>query len=200
MALKYVGEKEFTEQCEPVPGKSEFGIDTLQRKFRGATDLLDAYLAGLAQGDAYGAFYLQTWETDGNPKGYTEVTLHYKGLLSGIPDPKVSYSNTTKTASVTAENSYGDSVTFDILYISPQCTTKNIVNTISSTEPSRIFDNGSPQLRISTYIDPNDGRRKTGYPVTPPLIFETDIDSDTFEPVYGTPYLERETVVSGIIK
>jgi len=202
MALKYVGEKQFTEQCEPIPAKNEFGIDTLQRKMRGATDNLEAYLAGLAQGNKapspWGALYLQTWETDGNPKGYTEVTLHYKGLLSGkIPDPKISFSNATKSTTITAKNSNDDDVTYDILYISPQVIYKSVLNTKKGGAPSYDFA-GDVTIRSSIYTDPDTGQRRGGFP--PNLKFRQSVENDVFDPVYGSPYFERETTVSGVIE
>lgn len=49
------------------------------------------------------AYYLQIWEDDKNPV-FPTVTLQYKGLVAGIPDPFVSGESTDKTMTKSATN------------------------------------------------------------------------------------------------
>jgi hypothetical protein len=83
------GNAAFDDICLPLKGKNEWGTDTLVRKVKGARSLAAAYIAALAQGQSHSGYYLQTWEPDDDPVWAT-ITLHYKGLLSGIPDPIIS--------------------------------------------------------------------------------------------------------------
>lgn len=88
MSLALLGDCTFENACDPVKGKTEWGVDTLARKMMGARSLLSAFIATLAQGQVYQGYFLQSWESDDNPDVAT-ITLNYKGLLTGgTPTPK----------------------------------------------------------------------------------------------------------------
>lgn len=108
MSVSNLGSCTFLDSCVPLKGKSEWGMDTLQRKMSGARSLAEAFNLTLGQGQAYQYYYLQTWDWDDNPTVAT-VTLNYKGLLpGGTPAPdiqtEVVTSTGTTTKDYTAEN------------------------------------------------------------------------------------------------
>lgn len=93
--LSALGRTTFEDASVPVPGKSEFGMDTLTREMEGYVGengaLLKAFVQGLNQGDTYLfgdiLFYLQTWQSN-NVTPIATVTLNYKGLEpGGTPEP-----------------------------------------------------------------------------------------------------------------
>lgn len=199
MALHYVGVQTFTEQCEPIVGKNEFGMDTLQRVFRGATPLLASFLASLSQGSRapspYGQMALQTWETNDDNKGYSKVFLHYKGLLNGrIPNPKSSSETSTKSISVTRTVS-GQERTYDLIYKAATKTYLWISSWETAPYPSGISV-GAPSIRYSVYTN-TEGRRIAGFP--PSLSLTADVDNDRRSEVYGTPFWENEVTIAGVI-
>lgn len=91
--LTALGSTEFRDASVPVPGKSEFGMDTLVRKMTGYVGGLVDFISSLNQGDTYLfgdiIFYLQSWQPDDSTPIAT-VTLNYKGLKpGGTPTPDV---------------------------------------------------------------------------------------------------------------
>lgn len=77
----------------PVPGKSEWGMDTLSLRMEGHSELLPDFVRTLAQGQVYmdgtTPFYLQTWAPDESTP-VASVTLLYKGLRNNAtPAPKI---------------------------------------------------------------------------------------------------------------
>lgn len=82
MSLALLGRCGFEDAGTPLKGKNEWGVDTLMRKVSGARSLAEAYIATLAQGQAYQGYYLQTWEPDDDPQVAT-IALFYKGFLTG---------------------------------------------------------------------------------------------------------------------
>jgi len=119
----YVGQTNFDDVCQPVYSKSEYGIDIITRKMRGAASRLLAFVSSLQQGqpmvsighidistgqnfpgfgntNGLASFALQTWTTDDDPV-YPTVTLNFKGLLSGVlPKPLACNSQTLQTSSL----------------------------------------------------------------------------------------------------
>lgn len=95
--LATLGDTTFRDSTIPVPGKSEFGMDTLTRRMVGYVgedgENLQAFIESLNQGDTHNfggvLFYLQTWTPDdGTP--VATVTLNYKGLKpGGTPEPDI---------------------------------------------------------------------------------------------------------------
>lgn len=86
----YWGNEEFDDIAVPAAGKSDWGMDTLSRRVRGARNLLVAYIASLAQGQdapSDSRFKLQSWSPDDSNPLWGEVTLNYKGLIGAIPPP-----------------------------------------------------------------------------------------------------------------
>lgn len=93
MAIATLGRTGFEDSTIPVPGKSEFGMDTLTRKMVGVVSGLEAYVASLNQGATYVfngvVFYLQSWMSD-DATPIASVTLSYKGLKTdGTPIPDI---------------------------------------------------------------------------------------------------------------
>lgn len=89
MSLALLGNCGFEEAAIPLKGKSEWGLDTLTRKMKGARSLAKAFIATLAQGQAFEGYNLQTWEADDDPQ-VAIITLNYKGLQTGgTPAPDV---------------------------------------------------------------------------------------------------------------
>lgn len=90
MSLGTLGDVTFRDKHPAVPGKSEFGMDTLVRHVEGFVgedgENLQAFIESLNQGDTYEfgnvPFYLQTWTPDDETPVCT-VTLNYKGLTPG---------------------------------------------------------------------------------------------------------------------
>lgn len=109
--LSALGRTTFEDANIPVPGKSEFGMDTLTRKMTGYVGGLASFVSSLAQGQTFnfgGAlFYLQTWQPDeGTP--VSSVMLNYKGV-KGTPLPiiesEIISASGAKSADYTSENS-----------------------------------------------------------------------------------------------
>ena len=92
MSLTLIGDCTFAESCPPAPGKNDWGVDTLVRKLTGAQSLRAAFEATLGQGQTYSynsvTYYLQTWQWD-DRVAISTVTLNYKGLRNGTPNPVV---------------------------------------------------------------------------------------------------------------
>lgn len=95
--LSSLGDTTFRDATIPVPGKSEFGMDTLTRKMEGFVGEnganLIGFIQGLNQGDTFlfgtVLFYLQTWQSD-DATPIANVTLIYKGLKpGGTPEPDI---------------------------------------------------------------------------------------------------------------
>lgn len=86
MSVTIIGDGSFRDIDTPAKSKNEWGIDVLTRRMQGAASLLTSFISGLAQAQTYQSFYLQTWSDDRHPVKPT-VTLVYKGLINGIPQP-----------------------------------------------------------------------------------------------------------------
>ncbi len=221
MGLHYIGKPAFIEQCEPIVSKNEFGLDVSVRKFRGATYLLAAFLAGLHQGQQGGIggggsavvqntptgspagggvtvspassqLYLQRWETNDDNRGFSTVYLYLKGLLSGkIPDPMFSTDTATKTVTVTKPGP----TTFDILYYAQTNTYRYIANSLTAPLPKGLTVS-APTIINSVFTN-SFGQRQAGVPSD--ISLQAIIERDQRNQVYGTPYYECEAVVAGVI-
>lgn len=114
--LSSLGRTTFEDATIPVPGKSEFGMDTLTRKMTGYVGTnganLITFVQGLAQGQVFSfggiPFYLQTWQPDDSTPVAT-VMLNYKGLKTGgtpqpIVDPEIVSASGSKSANYSTEN------------------------------------------------------------------------------------------------
>lgn len=105
--LSYLGNVSFEDIAIPVPGKNEWGVDTLSRRLRGSRALLRAFIATLRQGQrvsGYPSFFLQTWSVDDDTP-FAEITLNYKGLLNGTPPVDVQTDIVAETGTTTADYS-----------------------------------------------------------------------------------------------
>lgn len=106
MSVALIGRTGFEDMFAPAKGKSEWGMDTLTRKMEGARSELDAFIAGLTQGDVFEGYYLQTWDPNDDPD-VAQVTLEYKGLITG-GTPKPDITNNIVSAVGRASKSYLD--------------------------------------------------------------------------------------------
>lgn len=191
----FQGNVRFEEQGEPVPGKSEWGVDTLTRKFRGAAFLLAAYIATLRQGAAFNGFYLQTWGADDDPT-FPVVTLNYKGLLNGIPDPHPVNDTVELSGSVSTDTP--EKASRDFSYTADQTSWKYISVGRTGSRFSEV-QGGDPIIRQSIITD-KDGKR---YPGNAPVGLVTaltvgvgnELVSHREERIIGTPWYENEDVV-----
>ena len=109
--LATLGDTTFRDRHIPVPGKSEFGMDTLVRHVEGFVgedgENLQAYIESLEQGQTFSfgnvLFYLQTWSTDDGTSLAT-VTLNYKGLKpGGTPEPDIQTEIAPASGSISAD-------------------------------------------------------------------------------------------------
>jgi len=127
----YIGQTNFDDVCQPIYSKSEYGIDVITRKMRGAAPNLLSFLNSLQQGqpmtqlgtidlgNVFGgfgrssglsSFALQTWTSDDDPV-YPTVTLSYKGLLNGVlPKPIASNSESLQSTTITCAITTTDTV------------------------------------------------------------------------------------------
>lgn len=105
--LSALGSTNFLDASVPVPGKSEFGMDTLVRRMTGYVGGLVDFIASLNQGDTYLfgeiVFYLQSWQPD-DATPISTVTLNYKGLKpGGTPEPDIETEIVASTGGTSAD-------------------------------------------------------------------------------------------------
>lgn len=207
MPVSYNGSAIFHEQCQPHPSKNEFGIDTLSRKFRGPATKLSAFLSGLAQGQVYNSFYLQTWAADEDPV-FPTVTLSYKGLLRRIPDPISTDDTAMQSVSLSTSRDdpegSGKVINWvrDIQFWASTTTWKYISNS-RPTAPryTAINGNRNPVIFRSSITGSN-GKVYAGANAPADLITSLTpaatsiVQSSSAEQVYGTPWFEcQDTVI-----
>lgn len=198
MPVRFIGNCDFEDACQPFGSKDEWGLDILQRAIRGRADRLKSYMDDLRQGQtvlSHPGFHLQTWYADDNPV-FPTVQLTYKGLLSGtLPEPFVVESTSERSGTITATVN-GDERTYDFSYLSQEKTYRFVKNSNSQTaDPA--FSLATPSVFVSWYVG-GDGRRKSGYP--PNLNVTARVASRTKTPIFGTPYSEYQVVVVGIVE
>jgi hypothetical protein len=189
----------FTEQALPSLSKSEFGIDTLTRKFKGPATKLVSYLAGLRQGSqpsGYSGFYLQTWSVDDNAI-FPCVTLLYKGLIGAIPNPIISDSITIQT--VTISTASPSQASREIQFYANETKYKYITNARPAGYKYKDVSIGTDPIVINSNIKTADGKAYFGAApaalvtaLTPAIVSMNT--SHSAEPVYGTPFFECEDV------
>lgn len=211
MALTYQGVTTFTDIGNPVTSKNDWGIDTIIRRVRGPVTNLDTYVAGLAQGQGYNGFYLQTWGIDDRPP-YATVTLYYKGLHRGtIPDPAAfdetgicSTSIGADVASLNITNSDGvaaKTAVRDIEFYCPQTTWRYIRYGRPSGYSYGAIANGRTATIIRNVIRLDNGMEYRGNApaglVTALYLNPSNrIIGPHAEPVHGTPYYECHDIVA----
>lgn len=201
MAITYKGNVTFDDAMEPRAGKSDWGMDTLTRRMKGASTLLAAYLATLVQGDTYAynshTYYLQTWEPD-DDSVFATVTLSYKGLNAGIPAASAVDETTIQTTSISTDSP--EKATRDIEFYSPQTTWRYINSGRPAFASYGSIANGRTASIIRSVITDKDGKR---YPGNAPaglvsalfVSASNRVTGPHCEPIYGTPYFECQDVV-----
>ena len=190
----------FVDAHTPLPGKSEWGMDMLVRTMRGTQPQVASFVAGLAQGSTYTfngtTYYLQTWEPD-NGAVFPSVSLHYKGLVGGIPNPKASGQMIEQSISLTC-NSPQDA-SREIRYVTRQTSTLYIASSIP-TGPSYGLDVSINIRVIQSVIRTGDGA--LFYGSAPAALVTALTPSEVTRafmrcsPVVGSPYYECEDVAS----
>lgn len=219
---RYWGSTSFEDICVPTQGKSEYGIDTVTRKMKGAAYLVTQFLASLQQGQAFnfrsvsatditqvfggggtGIVYLQTWQSDDDPV-YPTVSLNYKGLLAGSP-PKPQGTSELTLQSCTVSCASPTNASRDITYYSPQTSWKYISNGRVTTQQNQEVTGNSPEI-FSSVIRNADGTVYFGNaPVglvtalTPAVVFGKLMNLQC-TPVWGTPFYEVDEVVATVFQ
>jgi hypothetical protein len=198
--MDYEGSTAFEEMCQPYPSKSPFGLDTVNRKFKGAAPLLRGFLNSLSQGSPcpdYTGCYLSTWTADDNPV-YPEVVLSYVGLLKGnLPDPIGEDEITLQNITVTTETP--TKASREIEYEALTTRWRYIERTRSTGKFKNTSYNMDPFIR-SSVIRTEDGKVYTAaVPIplftalTPPV--RPRRIALTCNPVPGTPFFECEETI-----
>jgi hypothetical protein len=215
MAIQYYGTEEFDDICSPVEGKSDWGVDTLTRRVRGARTLLGAYVFALAQGQvapSNGNFYLQSWEPDDSDPVWGNVVLQYKGFKNGtIPAPVV----TPRIVEASGSSSHyfdppydwgGDedavSAVMEYTYYAGETVYRYITNGQPVGPSYGLLQTAFVTLIKRSRITLDDGTVFGGNApvgivsaVTPVQAVNTV--GFTASPIHGTPYWEAEDIVRG---
>ena len=154
----------FEDKTLPVASKSDWGIDTLTRQLTGAQPGLIAYINALNVGDqtTYNdqTFYLQSWSDD-KDQTYPTVTLNYKGLFDGIPDPIISFTTLNQIITKVTTTTLGE-ITQIYSYNTRQQTTRYI-STTAPTTPTY----STPPPGFTPTIYKREYRTSTGSIITP---------------------------------
>lgn len=218
MSLIYIGDASYKDIAVPVPGKNDWGVDTMTRIVLGARNGLVAFINTLAQGQAapapWAAFKLQTWSPDDSDPIWGKVTLGYKGILGAHP-PDQKYNEVIESSgssSAQFDPPYpwgGDedavAAVMDFTYYAGQTTWRSL----------RTIDNG-PQygylgftygyvLKRVRYTVTGDGGSQTTFGNSAPVgivsactpAFQINTVGYRASPIFGTPYFECEDIVRG---
>jgi len=149
----------FEDKVLPVASKSDWGIDTLTRQLTGAQPGLIDYINALSVGDTTSyngqTFYLQSWSDD-KDQTYPTVTLNYKGLFDGIPEPIISFTTQNQIITKVTTTNYGD-ITQIYSYTTRTTTTRYI-----STTPPSSATYGKPAAGFKPTIYKIEYRTATG--------------------------------------
>jgi len=140
----------FEDKVLPVASKSDWGIDTLTRQLSGAQPGLIDYINALSVGDTTSyngqTFYLQSWSDD-KDQTYPTVTLNYKGLFDGLPDPIISFTTLNQIITKVSTTTFGD-ITQIYSYTTRTITTRYILET-SPLTPT--YTNVLPKFKPTIY-------------------------------------------------
>lgn len=199
--VTYIGETDFVDQSTRAPNKNEYGMDVLIRRMKGAAPRLVEFVGGLRQGQTHAVggatFYLQSWSVDENPI-YPTVTMVYKGLIAGIPDPIGEDSYGLRTASMSTDSP--EKASRDIQYYAFQTTWRYVRNYRPiSAQIGNTSAMISPRIIYSVITD-KDGKRYPGNApiglvgaLTPPS--GNRLVSMNVTPVVGSPFFECEETI-----
>lgn len=210
--ISYIGINAAHDQHIPVAGKDEWGMDTLFRTVRMSKAAFATYLAALDQGDIYTFdshnFYLQTWQPfDGG--AFPGVTLNYKGLTKGLPDPLESDDRVELVSSVSdeVETTYNEKdvvgASKTVRYVAPQ-TTYRYITSSRPTTPTHSTTNSAniEYLDSKVTLTFSDGSTQVVAGSVPSAVIsalagspEEFVIGPIVEPVPGTIYFECVDVV-----
>ncbi len=204
MAVKYIpASQEFVDQFVPRKLRdNEFGVNILLRVMSGPAPKLQNFLAGLTQGDIFQGYYLQTWTCDEGAI-FPRVTLNYKGLLKGIPEPLISDGTSQQTTSIVAivpdpvsgSPTLGEDVTY----------TREIEYYANSFSYNTTSVSGAPRIILSKITGSN-GQVFIGSTAPASIVTATTpaeinlITGSSVDPIYGTPYFECSETSSHVFK
>lgn len=222
--IEFQGHCEFRDIIIPIPGKDEWGVDTLQRTVQGPASRIAQFNKTLKQGATYkdangNTFFLQTWQPIEH-KCFPGAHISYKGLINdALPDPIPSTTNDEKISIITAGNlqitmgSEEDGTeriiiggTREIKYVS----TTTIWRYVSRGEPKgRKFENVRGNVRQPMlitrgsviYAEYEDGGSQR-YVGSAPAALATalfvtpyvETTGPSFFPIIGTPFYECEEI------
>lgn len=200
-SVTFVGNGDFADAHEPVSGKSEWGMDTLQRTMRGKQTSLVAYMVTLAQGATLTwnsqTYRLQSWECDNNPV-FPSVSLLYKGLFSGIPDPFVSGTQIEQTFSISCSSPQNASR--DIRYLTRSSEYKYIKSGRPTGPTYTDLDVDIDIVILQSVIRTEDGGVLFGSVSVGLLAALTPAEYNlalmSCVPVFGTPFFECTDIVT----
>ena len=198
MAITYIGATAFVQQNQPQYSKNEFGIDTMVLRFRGPATGLTTYLKTLKQGAQYSGFYLQTWTTDEAPV-FVTVTLSYKGLISGVPEPM--QVDDAAMQSITRSCSTPSNASRDVQFFATTTKYRYIKNSRPTGPTYFVTSSGRDPVIFSDVIKDATGTRYYG---TAPAALVTAlytvptnlVTGFSAAPIYGTPFFECEDTVT----
>jgi hypothetical protein len=209
--IAYQGHIEMRDMHIPVPGKDEWGMDTLTRTVRGPASLQEQFIRSLRQGTAFrfanSVFYLQTWAPQDHPI-FPGASMSYKGLTNGIPGPIPSNSRTELVGSITATDL---SVTYhgktivsaqkEVKYIAPQ-TTYRYISKREPQKPSFSGVRGGSDVQVldsritATFSDGTTQVFAGGAPAAVATALAGSavvfVVGPNATPIVGTPYWEAE--------
>lgn len=212
--ITYTGDPSFDDAHYPVPGKSEWGMDTLTRTMSGASGSLEAFVASLGQGTSYtfnhNTYYLQTWDDD-KGRAFASVTLNYKGLTGGIPPPKASGGTIEQTLQLTSSAISGyKSASREIRYLTRQSSTLYIATAAPVAGTYGIDVDFNPYTHIISSViraTDNSGNDYEWAGADAPTALVTaltpvgylDIIVPHSSPVVGSPFFECEDCCTRLI-
>lgn len=222
--IEFIGALEFRDVVYPIPGKDDWGADTLERTVQGPASRMGTFLKSLKQGSSFkdvngNIYFLQSWQPIDH-KCFPGAHLIYKGLINdALPDPIPFTTNPEKVSILSASGLHitvgGDEEgnqriiiggTRELKYVSTTTTWRYI----SRGEPKgRKFLNVQGNVRQPTiiprgsviYAEFEDGGSQRFAGSAPAAlatalfpIHYVDVTGPNFFPIIGTPYYECEEV------
>lgn len=207
--LAFHGRLQFEDITQPVTGKDEWGLDTLERTLKGPAHLFRACSEALRQGAEYRGYFLQSWRPIDHPYA-PGFSLTYKGCQNGIPNPLIAIGRCELMSSINATNLYVTyhgkvivEATREIKYIAPHASYRYITDREpSGPRYSSARVSGVQVIDSRTYITFDDGTSQVLVGAAPaavatalfatPVVFVT---GPSAVQVFGTPFWECEDQV-----
>lgn len=192
----------------PIPGKDEWGMDTLQRTMYVPAPILDTWFGARRQGEVFTylgvQYFLQTFQPSPTPPD-TEFSMLYKGLSRGLPNPLPANDRVELVSTLSADDlsvSYqGKTITSassQVRYDAPQTTWRYIANSMPTTPRNLgVKGSGLQVLSEETTLSFDDGTTQVLAGSAPAAVstalFRTPVIFNigpSAVPIIGTPYWE----------